>query len=77
MMRRTDKYYWIDTEANGGKGWALWVRDEYLGYEDEEVMSGVWPEDLTDHDARKEYILDEAIFQIEEELGFCPYFDVD
>jgi hypothetical protein len=68
--------YWIDTECEGS--WRLY-KDEEDG-SCEMVSEGCWPEDAMEGDytpAREEAIWEEVNSQIEKDLGFIPYYDIN
>jgi hypothetical protein len=68
--------YWIDTEVTGGN-WELHKVEDGV---EEIVSSGSWPDDAINGDytpAREEEIWDEVNSQIEKDLGFVPYYDIN
>ena len=68
--------YWIDTEATDGR----WQLHKVEAEADEIVSEGSWPEDAIEGDytsAREEEIWEEVNSQIEEDLGFIPYYDIN
>ena len=68
--------YWIDTEAT----WGNWELHRVEDGVDEVVSWGHWPEDAINGDytpTREEEIWEEVNAQIEKELGFIPYYDIN
>ena len=68
--------YWIDTEVTDGK-WQLHKVEDGV---EEIVSEGRWPEDAISGGytpAREEAIWEEVNSQIEKDLGFVPYYDIN
>lgn len=67
--------YWIDTEY--ADSWRLYKVENGVT---EMVSDGRWPEDAIEGDytpAREEAIWAEVNAQIEKDLGFVPYYDIN
>jgi hypothetical protein len=69
--------YWIDTEITDGRWQLHKVGDDGV---EEIVSEGRWPEDAIKGEytpAREEEIWTDVNSQIEKDLGFVPYYDIN